>query len=174
MGQQDRTPEAILREVIAALERSDWRAVFPLMDPSDLPKWRRNILLGFSHMDAQSAHAILAEWGVNAVEELERCSDDELFGRWLSASSPEAKRRVATSGRGAPAGPRLRRQVIGPVKEGEALVHVVYRESWEDSGRPGILRIATVRMTPVGWRLALDYGLLGNADWHVAPAPPPP
>jgi hypothetical protein len=175
MSKPDQSPEAVVRGVIAALEASDWSTVLPLVDPTDLPKWKRNTLQALAHMDARAAPAILAEWGVTAAEELGRCGIEDLFARWLRASAPDAKFRVAHGDGAASDGPALHRQVIGTVYEGEELAHVVYRDKWTGQDRsPGTLRIATVRRTPAGWRMRIDHGLLSHANWHLMPASPPP
>jgi hypothetical protein len=175
MSNPDESPETVVRDVVTALEAKDWSAVLPLVNPADLPKWKRNVLHVFANIEGRAAAAVLAEWGVAAVEDLEQLDVGDLFLRWLRASAPDAKFRIAGGGDAAPDGPALHRQVIGEVYEGPEVAHVVYRDTWTgpDLSR-GTLRVATVQRTPAGWRMRVDHELLGHANWHLMPQSTPP
>lgn len=109
---------------------------------------------------------MLAEWGALETAELESMPDQELFARWMNAFSLEARSRLAFGVPEPPPPPAVRRIVLGSVREGSELAHVVYREI---VGRGTALRIVTLRLTPDGWKLGLDYDLLGTASLHFGP-----
>jgi hypothetical protein len=147
----------------------DWQDVYTHLDARDLPRWRHTTLSMLQHMEQQpGADRVLAEWGVRTTAELGSLPDLELFGRWMEAFGLEARSRVAYGVAEPPPSPTVMRVVLGSVREGAELAHVVYREI---VGSGSALRIVTLRMTPGGWKLSVDYDLLGTASFHFGPPP---
>lgn len=116
------------------------------------------------------AQAILAEWGATDTAELEALPDEELFVRWLRASSLEARTRIAFREVSPRPAPTVQRFVLGTVSERPDLAHVLYREIVAGGSA---LRIASLRQTVEGWKLGIDDELLGYSSYHFGPAPPP-
>jgi hypothetical protein len=166
------TPESVVQAVLQATAARQWREVFEWMDESDIPRWRRVTLSMLRHLEQQpGAEKVFAEWGALSTPELEALSDQELFGRWMHAFTLEARSR-AVFGQGEPISPPVvQRVVLGSVREGNDLAHVVYREI---VGRGTALRITTLRLTPDGWKLTVDHDLLGLGSFHFGPAQPHP
>lgn len=167
------TPESVVQAVVDALEEGRLAEILPMIDPAELPRWRRRTLSMLRHAEAEpEGAAVLAEWGVALLPELEGLSDADLFERWLRAFSLEARMRIGFLPDHVPPPPRIRRTVLGGVREGDSLAHVLYREAAAGPGaQPGSVRIATLRRTGAGWRLGMDYDLLGYTAWHFGPAP---
>lgn len=169
----DESPDAVVRSVIAALNERRWDDVLRAVDPAELDRWRRNVLAAAQRFFADDRDGAQAQWEVGGFNELEPLSAEDLFCRWLAASSPESRMRAAFRTPDPPPGPSIVRTVLGSVREGDAVAHVVYRES---RGAPGDFRaaprIATLRHTRSGWKMVIDYQMMGNLGWHVAPARP--
>jgi hypothetical protein len=163
----DDTPESTVRAAVEAAGDRRWKDVFPLIDGSDIPRWRRVTLSMLKYFERQpDAQRVLTEWGARSAAELEALPDEELFARWLQAFSLTARWRAAGKP-GEP--PTVRRVVLGSVREGDDVAHVVYREL---VGSGTALRIATLRFTADGWKLKVDHDLFGTGSLHFDPAPP--
>lgn len=122
--------------------------------------------------------ALLQEWGVVDVSELEELSDAELLARFLAASSPAARLRAAWSASDLPPDapppraaehlPRVRWRVLGSVIEDDRYALVSFRQLWGEEGEPegpdesGRTRVTTLDRTPLGWRLRIDSSLLAQ------------
>lgn len=165
------TPESVVQAVLKAVSARQWREVFERMDESDIPRWRRGTLSMLRHFEQQpDAEKVFAEWGARSTSELEVLPDEELFGRWMHAFTMEARLRVVL-GQAEPASPpAVQRVVLGSVREGDDLAHVVYREI---VGRGTALRIATLRLTGDCWKLRVDHDLLGLGSFHFGPPQQP-
>jgi hypothetical protein len=162
------TPESVVQAVLKAAAARQWREVFEWMDESDIPRWRRVTLSMLRHLEQQpDAEKYFAEWGARSTSELEVLPDEELFGRWMHAFTLEARSRVVF-GQTAGSPPAVQRVVLGSVREGNDLAHVVYREI---VGRGTALRIATLRLVGDGWKLGVDHDLLGLGSFHFGPRP---
>jgi hypothetical protein len=125
--------------------------------------------------------AMRAQWGVTAsFRELEALSPAEFFARYVAASSPAARLRVALAtshrppadldhaARVAEPSTRRRRIVLGEVAEGTGTAHVVYRERWGDNEFDGGVRIATLDHVDGRWWLRTDDALLSEQGWSFA------
>jgi hypothetical protein len=166
------SPEAVVQAVIEATSARQWPDVFAFIDAADLPRWRRVTLSMLRHFEGSPDGAkVFAEWGARNTSELEVLPDEVLFARWMQAFTLEARLRMTCGADRAPPPPPVRRVVLGSVREGDDLAHVVYREM---VGAGTALRIATLRLTPDGWRVRVDHDLLGLASVHFGPPPPPP
>jgi hypothetical protein len=164
-------PEAVIQAVIAASAARRWPDVLAFVDRSELPRWRRVTLSMLRHYEQQpNAGQLMAEWGAQHASELEPLADEELFARWMQAFTLEARMRVSL-GTSDTVPPIVERVVLGSVREGDDRAHVVYREI---VGTGTALRIATLRLTSDGWRVGVDYDLLGTASLHFAPQSQPP
>jgi hypothetical protein len=122
--------------------------------------------------------ALLHEWGVKDIRELDALSDAELLTRFLAASSPAARLRaswaVGDTPLNAPAPdaaehlPRLRWRVLESVIENDHHAHVSFRQFWHNDGGAqgseefGRVRVTTLDRTPMGWRLRIDSSLLAQ------------
>jgi hypothetical protein len=125
-----------------------------------------------------------ALWGVSSFRELEALSPAEFFTRYLAASSPSAKLRLAlaTSPKppragavGLPPGAEMRMRfvVLGEVMEGSRQAHVLYRqlidsEQYDPDAPGGHLRMTTLDHVDGRWWLRLDHTLLEPQGWMVA------
>jgi hypothetical protein len=166
------TPESVVQTVLKATVARQWREVFEWMDESDIPRWRRATLSMLRHLEQQpDAEKSFAEWGARSTSELEVLPDEDLFGRWMHAFALEVGSGVVAGQAESTSPPAVQRVVLGSVREGDNLAHVVYREK---VGRGTALRIATLRLTGDGWRLRVDHDLLGLGSFHVGPAQPHP
>jgi hypothetical protein len=164
-------PEDVVHAVIEAAAVRQWGEVFKHIDDSDLPRWRRVTLSMLRHFERQpDADRIFAEWGAHDTSELELLPDAALFERWMKAFTLDARMRVAFGQTGPPAPPGVQRVVLGSVREGDDLAHVVYREIVAGGG--SALRIATLRLAADGWKLRVDHDLLGVGSLHFGPPQP--
>jgi hypothetical protein len=127
------------------------------------------------------------QWGVASFRELEALSPAEFFVRYLSASSPPAKLRVAlaesrnpirdvaTTFPAAAAAHRRRWAVLGEVVEGTGKAHVVYRERYgagdDANEQAGDVRVTTLDYTHGRWWLRIDTSLLDQQGWSFVWTP---
>jgi hypothetical protein len=125
-----------------------------------------------------------ALWGVSSFRELEALSPAEFFIRYLAASSPSAKLRVALAtspmqpragASGLPPGAevRMRFVVLGEILEGSRQAHVLYRqligsEPYDPDTPDGHLRVTTLDHVDGRWWLRLDHTLLDPQGWAIA------
>lgn len=166
-------PAKVVRAIITAADAGQWGAVYELVLHAHLPRWRSKLVAVLHHWErAPEGALILKQWGAESAAELEALDERSLFLRWLSATSVEARTRLAFHPQEAPtpAAPRVRRLVLGEVPEGRDLAHVLYRESVGDRGG-GALRVVTLHRTEIGWRAEIDYNLLGSHGFHAGPPP---
>jgi len=141
----------------------------------------------FAEQEELAAMAGLPEqralWGVSSFRELEALSPAEFFIRYLAASSPSAKLRVALAT--SPKPPRvdvaellteearLRIVVLGEIIEGHGQAHVLYRqlhgpERYDPDAPGGHLRVTTLDHVNGRWWLRIDHTLLDPQGWMIA------
>lgn len=126
---------------------------------------------------------LLREWGVSDFSELNACTPEELFVRYMAANSPGARLRHAWAVSHTPVDdpeaevakypPRPRRMtVVGSVVE-DQYAHVVFREHYGDDSASitPFVRLTTLVRTPGGWRLQMDGSLLVQQGWMRAYRP---
>lgn len=122
--------------------------------------------------------------GVPSLRALEALSARDAYARWLEAHDPRAyllRRHGAAGETGTAqvdlAEVRPRNNIVGSVADGDTTVHVIYRRSfpgvpWPSGDmEPGILAIATLRVSVDGWRIwttRRDPELFGLENWVVA------
>lgn len=97
--------------------------------------------------------------GIETLDQLQQLEPSEMLLRFLQTRTPEYQRRQTVREGRIPAPddnlPPEERQVLGAVREGEALAHVVFR-STSDFLRneiPPMLDVVTLRRTDAGWRI---------------------
>jgi hypothetical protein len=130
--------------------------------------------------------ARLAEWGVSSFRELEALSPAEFFVRYLAASSPAAKLRVAIAvspkppkdparALGEAASPKI--IVLGEVGEGSIHAHVLYRqlhdptEVYDPEHPAGHVSVTHLDFGEGRWWLRIDHTLLDPQGWMMVCAP---
>lgn len=164
-------PADVVREIVAALAERRWGDVLARMDRVDLvERWEVGTRAMLRSGRWVPAAVLAAEWGIAPPDAADGLSVDDLFIRWLAASSPEARIRAAWGGSPRPSAPRIRRKVLGAVARDEDHVEVAYEEAWDIPPRPPEVRSITLRRTVEGWKALVDHDLLANARWNVAPA----
>jgi hypothetical protein len=132
--------------------------------------------------------ALRAEWGVDSsFAELEALTPAEFFTRFLAASSPAARLRGALAisrkpprdyDRALAAASESRRHlvVLGDVREGSRLAHVLYRDllgggTYDPDAEQGFPRVTTLDLVEGRWWLRIDHTLLHSQGWTYAWAP---
>jgi hypothetical protein len=124
-----------------------------------------------------------ALWGVSSFRELEALSPADFFIRYMGASSPSAKLRVALAtspmqpragAAGLPPGAEMRMRfvVLGEIMEGSRQAHVLYRqligsEQYDPDAPGGHLRMTTLGHVDGRWWLRLDHTLLDPQGWTI-------
>jgi hypothetical protein len=125
----------------------------------------------------------LASWGVSSFRELEVLSPADFFIRYLAASSPSAKLRVALAT--SPEPPRVdvaellaeearvRIVVLGEIAESRVQAHVLYRqlhgpERYDPDAPGGHLQVTTLDHIDGRWWLRIDHTLLDPQGWTIA------
>lgn len=131
----------------------------------------------FTRREADTRSWLAGDYaGVETLEQMRALSLEQLFGRWLEAQAPEYRMRQAMRESRNPALEadllpetlRIRRQVLGEVREGENLAHVVHRFRWEAGSElepDGEVRVTTLHRTPAGWRMIWSPEFLGTSNW---------
>ncbi len=134
----------------------------------------------FARRAADAGSWLLRDYaGVETLEQLQALSPEQLLGRWLEAQAPEYQLRQAMrkSRRPVPEAdllsgmPRIRRQVLGAVREGESVAHVVYRFTWQigsEEEPEGEVKVTTLRRTPASWRMIWSHDFLGMSNWALS------
>lgn len=162
------TPSAVVQAIIAAGEVEQADEVFRRLLPGSIPRWRRSISSSLRHWEqSPDREIIFRQWGAENAEELEALDDEQLFARWMAATSVEGRRRVALNVHEVPSTPPVRRVIVGEVHENDDIAHVVYREIVS----PGhdAVRVVTLSRTEAGWRVGIDTNLLGAHALHFGP-----
>jgi hypothetical protein len=130
---------------------------------------------------AASLPAERAQWGVTSFRDLQALSPAAFFVRYLAASTPAARMRmalavshnpprdVAGAVRSAEAGSRRSWVVLGEVAEGTDKAHVVYRErmaaSGIEGGHAGEVRLTTLDYADGQWWMRMGPPLLDHQGW---------
>ena len=154
---------SIVQAAFAAFDREEWEGFIELTDPAYVAEFRERQVQHARAYWRQLLPAIspvfdpARRFGVTTVEELEALSAEEVFARSLDSS-----RHGPTCVHGPKPDFRVVRTVLGEVKEGGALSHVIYRAVAMLDGVEGreMLRVATVKRIGGQWRLSMADGLL--------------
>ena len=199
------TPSDVVRAAVSALAAGEWTGVVPLVHPAALARFKEAHLRRMidaeassrapredgatdeaGHLQQQRMAAsrvepqLRTEWGVQtSFAELENVPPADFLVRFLRASSPAAKSRIALAMAGlspaeaagvkyAPgAVPQQQWVVLGEVREGSRMAHVLYRELYDGDvydpeaphGAP--VQVTTVEFVDGQWWLSLSgRGLL--------------
>ncbi|HEY9428938.1 MAG TPA: hypothetical protein VIR34_17390 [Gemmatimonadaceae bacterium] len=145
------TPEAVAKQLIAALGAGDFAANAALMHPSALATFRR-FVVGLSASDTSGA-TLEQVFGVTSSAALDTLSDTQLYARFFGkmvAAQPEmgAAIRSATYA------------IVGHVDEAPDLAHVVYRMTMTVDGIPvRKVDVLTLRRYGSTWRALLTTDL---------------
>jgi hypothetical protein len=184
-------PEALRRHRDSHLrwmvESEQRKARTPEELQAEQPWLPREVAAFYAEQEQQHVSGALpvtrAQWGVASFRELETLSPAEFFARYLAASTPAAKLRIAlavshkpppdveSAVQEAEAAHRRRWIVLGEVAEGTRTSHVVYREQWGGDGAddvPGGVRVTTLDYVDGRWWLRIDHTLLAEQGWSFA------
>jgi hypothetical protein len=175
------SPRELVRAVFEAEASGDVATLVGLIDPGAMAEFKEHQLaqdLIFSeiatlHESPQDTGSVLQSvFRVRDRSEFEGLSPEEVVTRWFRHTTRQQARISLEH----TSNTRRDREILGEVPEGELTVHVVFREvtpSLEASipglGSEPLIRVITTRLTPQGWRVRLNGGLVfeEGGGWSV-------
>ena len=147
---------AAVTAAFEAIDRRDWQALFNVLDPSGIERFkaqqRRWLSIrergAFFARRSKSNGLLKHVFAVDSLEAYDALPAALVLRRWLVVSHGRFRKDEK---------PERRRKMLGEVYEGADVAHVVFRESFNEEDR---VRVISARRTANGWRVALGGGLV--------------
>lgn len=146
----EKSPEDIALEYMAALDNGAWDQIALLMHPEATASIR-----GFVEIipdDAESQKVFYMIWGVSNKKQAEALSDDEIFAGFMNFAD-KAKGLSESMG-------STETEILGKVFEGEDTCHVLCRIDTSVKGVPfRSVQVISMAKLPSGWGILLKSDL---------------
>lgn len=144
----------------------DWQALFAVLDPAAIQRFKtdqRRILelsedADFIRPRTRDGGMLQHVFGVSSLAAYDALPPALVLRRWLVVSHSRR-----------PEQQKPTRQLLGEVREGSDLAHVVFREHGpNDEAGENRVRVISARRTTSGWRVTLGGGLVADEAGGVA------
>ena len=146
------TPAAAVEAAFAAKSERDWPRFLSLVHPGAIDAFKQT----HSRMRGLLPDVLKSVFQVESWEEYERTPADVLLTRWLESGYPLHPQ----------SGSEGTRRIVGTVQRSDSVAYVVFevhyppprmRSRWPPRE---LVRVITARLTPAGWRVMLNGGLV--------------